>query len=95
MKFHQNLPRNPKDVRSSVYDTFSVSRLYSVDDKMTSESWCKYEDKYSFLKRNSKPGSQRPSDQGLRLEPRGTGTGERRRLTLTKTVMNLKAYMQC
>jgi hypothetical protein len=39
---------------SLFYDAFSVTRLYSVDDRVTSEC----------LKRDSNPRSQRPSDQG-------------------------------
>jgi hypothetical protein len=58
---------------SLFYDAFSVSIVYSDDDRVTSEWWWTDEDKHPYLKRNSNPRSQRPSDQDLRLRPRGHG----------------------
>jgi hypothetical protein len=48
--------------------SFSVTRLYSVDDRVISEWWWwMVKDKHPCLKRDSKPWSQCPSDQGLCL----------------------------
>jgi hypothetical protein len=55
---------------SLFYYTFSVTRLYSVDDRVLSEWWID-EDKHPCLNRDSNPMSQLLSDQGLRLRPRG------------------------
>jgi hypothetical protein len=56
---------------SLFYNDFSVTRLYSVDDGVTSEWWWRRidDDKHSCLKQDSKPWSQHPSDQGLWLRP--------------------------
>jgi hypothetical protein len=52
------------------YDAFSVTRLYSVYDRITSKWWLWIDEgKHPCLKRNSNPQSQRPSDQGLRVTP--------------------------
>jgi hypothetical protein len=55
---------------SLFYYAFSVTRLYSVNDRVTSEWWWWRwidEDKRPCLKRDSYPWSQCPSDQGLCL----------------------------
>jgi hypothetical protein len=57
-------------------DAFSVTRLYSVHDRMISEWWCWVdEDNNPCLNRDSNPQSQRPSNQGLRLRPSGHWNG--------------------
>jgi hypothetical protein len=57
---------------SLFYDAFSVTRLYSVDDRVESESWWWIDEvNHPYLKRDSNPWSQRSRDQGLDLRPRG------------------------
>jgi hypothetical protein len=57
---------------SLFYDAFWVTRLYSVDEGVTSEWWWSIgDDKHPCFKRDWNPRSQRPSDQNLRLRPRG------------------------
>jgi hypothetical protein len=57
--------------RGSLFnDAFSTNIPYSVDDKVTSELWL-IDDEHLCLKRDSNPRSQRQSDQGLLLRPRG------------------------
>jgi hypothetical protein len=51
---------------SLFYDAFSVTRLYSADDRATREWWWINEDKHPCLKRDSNLQSQLLSDQGLR-----------------------------
>jgi hypothetical protein len=53
------------------YDDFSVTRLYSASDRVTSEWWWIVEDKHPYVKQESNPLSQRLSDQDLGLRPRG------------------------
>jgi hypothetical protein len=50
---------------SLFYDAFSVTRLYSVDDRVTSEWWWVDEDKHPCLMRDSNPQSQHSSYQVL------------------------------
>jgi hypothetical protein len=53
-------------------DSFSVYRLYSVGDRVTSEWWRWIDgDIHPCIKRHSNPRSQLPSDQGLLLSPHG------------------------
>jgi hypothetical protein len=56
---------------SLLYGVFSVTRLYSIDDRVISEWWWTDEDKHLYLKRDSNRRSQRSSGQGLRLRQRG------------------------
>jgi hypothetical protein len=56
---------------SLFHDTFSVTRLYSINDRVTSQWRWTHKDKHPCLKWDSNPRSQCPSDQGLHLRPHG------------------------
>jgi hypothetical protein len=60
---------------SSFNDAFSVTILYIFDGRVTGEWWWIDEGKHSYPKRDSNTRSQRPSNQGLRLRPRGHWDG--------------------
>jgi hypothetical protein len=54
------------------HNTFSVrTKLYSINDRVTSEWWWTDKDKHLCLKQDSNPQSQCPRDQSRHLRPRG------------------------
>jgi hypothetical protein len=63
--------------RLLIYSRHSVGLLWMRDRSVEKASTCtgqhntKDEDKHPCLKRDSKPRSQRPSDQDVRFRPRG------------------------
>jgi hypothetical protein len=64
------IPRRPQLMfvcGSLFYKAFSVTILYSVNDRVTIEWWWWWidEDKHSCLRWDLNPQSQRPSDKGL------------------------------